>query len=224
MRHARWRRRTGGFGATVAGAHARARCAGPETSGTASPDDEIERLRALLGARSNAPIRPSLRFRNTTGARSDVTWVEAPDLVAEVAFAEWTPKDVCSRPPGIFGFFASGPGRPSTFDPSACRCGRSSGTGGGESSASRTSSEPFWTNSESRRATHHLLPATSPRCWSFPHLRGRPFTIKRYPDGWQGGELLFQKKRAVAHARWIDRAPLPTSTRDGRADRGGVRS
>ncbi len=47
-----------------------------------------------------------------------------------------------------------------------------------------------------------------------PHLRGRPFTMKRYPDGWQG-KSFFQKNAPSHMPDWIERAPFPASTRDG---------
>jgi bifunctional non-homologous end joining protein LigD len=46
------------------------------------------------------------------------------------------------------------------------------------------------------------------------HLRRRPFTMKRYPDGWQGKHF-FQKQAPSHMPAWIHRAPLPASTRTG---------
>ena len=47
-----------------------------------------------------------------------------------------------------------------------------------------------------------------------PHLRKRPFTMKRYPDGWQG-KSFFQKQAPSHMPDWIATAPFPASTRDG---------
>jgi len=47
-----------------------------------------------------------------------------------------------------------------------------------------------------------------------PHLRDRPFTMKRYPDGWQGKHF-FQKDAPKHMPEWIKRAPFPASTREG---------
>ena len=47
-----------------------------------------------------------------------------------------------------------------------------------------------------------------------PHLRDRPFTMKRYPDGWQG-KFFFQKDAPSHMPDWIPRAPFPASTREG---------
>jgi bifunctional non-homologous end joining protein LigD len=47
-----------------------------------------------------------------------------------------------------------------------------------------------------------------------PHLRDRPFTMKRYPDGWQGKHF-FQKQSPSHMPEWIERVPFPASTREG---------
>ena len=47
-----------------------------------------------------------------------------------------------------------------------------------------------------------------------PHLRKRPFTMKRYPDGWQG-KSFFQKQAPPHVPDWIETAPFPASTREG---------
>jgi bifunctional non-homologous end joining protein LigD len=47
-----------------------------------------------------------------------------------------------------------------------------------------------------------------------PHLRGRPFTMKRYPDGWQGKNF-FQKNAPSHMPEWIERTTQPASTREG---------
>jgi bifunctional non-homologous end joining protein LigD len=51
-----------------------------------------------------------------------------------------------------------------------------------------------------------------------PHLRGRPFTMKRYPDGIEGGHF-FQKDAPVHMPEWIETCPLPAGSRDGRRRR-----
>jgi bifunctional non-homologous end joining protein LigD len=47
-----------------------------------------------------------------------------------------------------------------------------------------------------------------------PHLRQRPFTMKRYPDGWQGNHF-FQKQAPTHMPEWIARTAQPASTREG---------
>ena len=47
-----------------------------------------------------------------------------------------------------------------------------------------------------------------------PHLRGRPFTMKRYPDGWQG-KSFFQKNTPKHAPEWLRTAPFPATSREG---------
>jgi bifunctional non-homologous end joining protein LigD len=46
-----------------------------------------------------------------------------------------------------------------------------------------------------------------------PHLRDRPFTMKRYPDGWQG-DFFFQKDAPSHMPDWIKTAEIEVSTRE----------
>ena len=82
---------------------------------------------------------------------------------------------------------------------------------------------PTWTRSSgrtrgSRRATSSPTTAASRRSL-VPHLRDRPFTMKRYPDGIEGKHF-FQKDAPEAHARLDPDAHVPVDVaRDaGEAD------
>ena len=46
-----------------------------------------------------------------------------------------------------------------------------------------------------------------------PHLRGRPFTMRRYPDGWRG-KSFFQKDAPTHMPDWIATARFQVSTRE----------
>jgi bifunctional non-homologous end joining protein LigD len=46
-----------------------------------------------------------------------------------------------------------------------------------------------------------------------PHLKDRPFTMKRYPDGWQG-KFFFQKDRPPGLPEWLSTVKLEVSTRE----------
>jgi bifunctional non-homologous end joining protein LigD len=46
-----------------------------------------------------------------------------------------------------------------------------------------------------------------------PHLKDRPFTMKRYPDGWNG-KFFFQKDAPKHMPDWIKRVPITVSTRE----------
>jgi bifunctional non-homologous end joining protein LigD len=51
-----------------------------------------------------------------------------------------------------------------------------------------------------------------------PHLRDRPFTMKRYPDGIAGGHF-FQKDAPTHMPDWIKTSAFPASSRDGKRTR-----
>ena len=176
--------------------------------GTGFTDAELDRLESLL-----KPLeRPTTPFADEPkmpkARRGDVTWVE-PSLVAEIEFAEWT-RDGRLRAPVYLGLredkVADG------WLQSTCRC-RPRCAVVRASSSCRTSTSPSGRTRGSPRAicsrsTGISLPLL------VPHLRDRPFTMKRYPDGWQG-KLFFQKDAPSHMPDWIRRAPFPASTRDG---------
>ena len=45
-----------------------------------------------------------------------------------------------------------------------------------------------------------------------PHLRDRPFTMKRFPDGWKG-KFFFQKDAPVHMPDWIPTREFTVTTR-----------
>ncbi len=51
-----------------------------------------------------------------------------------------------------------------------------------------------------------------------PHLKDRPFTMKRYPDGWQGGHF-FQKDAPKHMPDWIPTATYRSTSRESRQKR-----
>src|SRR4029078_7474864 len=51
-----------------------------------------------------------------------------------------------------------------------------------------------------------------------PHLRSRPFTMKRYPDG-RDGKFFFQKDSPKHMPEWIDRKALRATSRESRQKR-----
>jgi bifunctional non-homologous end joining protein LigD len=56
-----------------------------------------------------------------------------------------------------------------------------------------------------------------------PHLRDRPFTMKRYPDGWQG-DFFFQKDAPTHMPDWIKSAEIEVSTRESPRRRRKIRA
>ena len=201
-------RRTGGFGALVAGVQDAGVLRWAGNVGTGFSDDEIERLRKAL-----APLeRPDSPFaevpRMPRVRRSDVTWVE-PLLVAEVEFVEWTHEGRLRAPSYVAlreDRAAPDVRRERVSLPPLIKRGRR------ELRFSNVD-KPFWPElgiSKGDLIAYYRDVAEV----LVPHLRGRPFTMKRYPDGWQGKNF-FQKNAPSHMPDWIERAPFPASTREG---------
>ena len=201
-------RRSAGIGALVLGVY------GPEglrfvgSVGTGLSDGELDRLELLL-----APLRQKdCPFTETPklprARRGDVTWV-APHLVAEIEFAEWT-RDGRLRAPVYLGLRDDKPAahvvREHVPLPAEIRRGR-------RLLKLSNLDKPFWpeegiTKGDLLAFYRDVAPVL------VAHLRNRPFTMKRYPDGWQGKHF-FQKDAPKHMPDWIPRAPFPASTRDG---------
>ena len=144
--------------------------------------------------------------------KDDVVWVE-PKLVAEVSFAEWT-HDGRLRAPVYQGLREDKDAeRGAAREPSATR-----DPGRDPQAAARAPALEPRQAVLAGRGDHEGRPArattaTSRRC-VVPHLRDRPFTMKRYPDGWQG-KFFFQKDAPTRHARLDpDASRIEVSTRE----------
>jgi bifunctional non-homologous end joining protein LigD len=201
-------RRGSGFGALVVGVHDAGVLRWAGNVGTGFSDREIDRLLGLMRPLerpdppfAEAPKMPRVR-------KSDVTWVE-PVLVAEVEFAEWTHEGRLRAPsylrvredkeaPEVRAEHVP-------LDPVVKR--------GRRELRFSNLDKPFWPElgitkgdliAYYRDVAEVLV----------PHLQGRPFTMKRYPDGWQG-KFFFQKQAPSHMPDWIPRTAQPASTREG---------
>ncbi len=200
--------RRAGFGALVVGVQDAGALRYAGNVGTGFSDAEIERLRGLLEPLERAdppfadvPKMPRVR-------RSDITWVE-PVLVAEVEFAEWTHEGRLRAP----SYLRLREDRVAA-DVSRERAPLAPVVKRGKRELRFSNlDKPFWPElgitkgdliAYYRDVAEVLV----------PHLRGRPFTMKRYPDGWQGKNF-FQKNAPSHMPEWIERAPFPASTREG---------
>ena len=176
--------------------------------GTGFTDRELDRLEALLKPlrRATTPFAEEPKMPKVR--RGDVTWVE-PTLVAQIEFAEWT-RDGRLRAPVYLGLredkLADEVVAEHVPMPSEIRRG---------ARVLKLSNldKPFWpdegiTKGDLLAFYRDIAPVL------VPHLRDRPFTMKRYPDGWQG-KFFFQKDAPSHMPDWIKRAPFPASTRDG---------
>jgi len=201
-------RRSNGIGSLILGVHGPSGFTYAGNVGTGLTDVELDRLEALLAplARPDSPLTDVLRLPRFR--REDVTWVE-PTLVAEIEFAEWT-KDRRLRAPVYLGLRDDKP----VGEVVAERIPMQAELKRGSRQLKLTNlDKPFWPDEgigkgdllAFYRDIAHVL---------VPHLRDRPFTMKRYPDGWQGKHF-FQKDAPSHMPEWIPRAPFPASTRDG---------
>jgi bifunctional non-homologous end joining protein LigD len=200
--------RRAGFGALVVGVQEAGGLRWAGNVGTGFSDREIERLRGLLRP-FERPDSPFIEVPKMPRVRkSDITWVE-PALVAEVEFAEWTHEGRLRAPSYLRLREDKAPTdvRPERVPvPAVLKRGRR------ELRLSNLD-KPFWPElgitkgdliGYYRDVAEVLV----------PHLRGRPFTMKRYPDGWQG-KFFFQKQAPSHMPDWIPRTSQPASTREG---------
>jgi bifunctional non-homologous end joining protein LigD len=201
-------RRTHGFGAVVVAVQESGGLRWAGNVGTGFSDAEIQRLMDVFRplVRRDSPLAEVPKMPRVRG--SDVVWLE-PRLVAEVEFAEWTHEGRLRAPVYLGLREDKTPGevrRERTPLPSVLKKGRR------ELRLSNLD-KPFWPEEGIRKGDllayyREVAPVL------VPHLRGRPFTMKRYPDGWQGKHF-FQKQAPSHMPAWIERVPFPASTREG---------
>ena len=140
--------------------------------------------------------------------KGDVVWVE-PKLVAEVEFVEWT-HDGHLRAPAYKGLREDKEAtevrreEPEPF-PAEIRKGK-------RVFKPSNVDKLFWpdegiTKGDLLSYYHRVAPVL------IPHLKDRPFTMKRYPDGWQG-KFFFQKDAPKGMPDWIPTASIVVTTRD----------
>src|SRR5215210_2408645 len=180
--------------------------------GTGFDDAEQERilkkLRPLERKTSPFPKPPKMpRVR-----KDDVVWLE-PKLVAQVSFAEWT-HDGRLRAPVYQGLREDKdatevrrelPDEPAAGMPDVVKKGK-------RTLRLSNLDKPFWpeegiTKGDLLAFYRDVAPAV------LPHIRGRPFTMKRYPDGWQG-KFFFQKDKPRGMPGWIPTVNIEVTTRD----------
>jgi bifunctional non-homologous end joining protein LigD len=174
--------------------------------GTGFTDEEIDLLMSKLRPLerksppfADVPKMPKVR-------REDVVWVE-PKLVCEVEFAEWT-HDGRLRAPSYQGLREDKPAadvRPELPVETEVRRGKR---------VLRLSNpdKVFWPDEGITKGDLLAYYREIARVL-VPHLQNRPFTMKRYPDGWQG-EYFFQKDAPSHMPEWIPRRSITVSTRE----------
>ena len=200
-------RRQSSIGALVLGIWERGRLRWAGNVGTGFTDETLDkllrRLRTLERPASpfgDAPKMPRVRA-------TDVVWVE-PVLVAEVEFVEWTHQGRLRFPTflGLRDDKAATDVRREEPFPTELRRGRRTLT-------LSNLDKVFWpkegiTKGDLLAYYREIAPTL------VPHLRGRPFTMKRYPDGAEG-KTFFQKDAPSHMPDWIKTRPFEVTTREG---------
>ena len=195
-------RRSGSFGALVLGVHRGEEWEWVGNVGTGFGEREIaELLRNLEPLRRDespfavVPKMPKVR-------RGDVVWVE-PRLVAEVEFAEWT-HDGHLRAPSFQGLRDDKPAEEVRRERPAAAV---------EAAVKLSNLDKlFWPDAGITKGDlldyyREVAPVV------VPHLRARPFTMRRYPDG-AYGKVFFQKDAPKGMPEWIERFRVQVSTRE----------
>ena len=201
-------RRGGTLGALVLGVHEAGGLRWAGNVGTGFGDDEATRLVSVLRplARTTSPLQETPRMPRV--AKGDVVWVE-PTLVADVRFAEWTSEGRLRAPVYVAlrdDKDARDVRRERRPLPAVLR------RGSRELTLSNLE-KPFWP--EAGLTKGDLLSYYRDIAEVLvPHLKGRPFTMKRYPDGWQGKHF-FQKDTPKHAPPWLRTARFPATTREG---------
>ncbi|MFN8186434.1 MAG: DNA ligase D [Gaiellales bacterium] len=204
-------RRTGALGALVLAVHEGGELRWAGNCGTGFTDTELEALLARLQPleRATPPFRVAPRMPRVRPG--EVVWVE-PVLVCEVEFAEWTP-DGKLRAPSYRGLREDKPvaavRRERPPEEEVC-VGRHTLRLGNQDKL-------FWpgegiTKGDLLDYYRRIAPVL------VPHLRARPFTMKRFPDGIEGGHF-FQKDAPSHMPAWIATRPFPATSRAGKRSR-----
>jgi bifunctional non-homologous end joining protein LigD len=199
-------RRAGTLGSLVLGTYESGGLAYVGNVGTGFNDREIDRLLGKLKPlERETPPFPSVP-KMPRVRKGDVFWVE-PRLVAEVEFAEWT-HDRRLRAPVYKGLREDKDAtevRREEPMPTEIRKGKC---------LLKLSNvdKLFWpeegiTKGDLLSYYRRVAPVV------VPHLKDRPFTMKRYPDGWQG-KFFFQKDAPKGMPDWIPTESIVVSTRD----------
>jgi bifunctional non-homologous end joining protein LigD len=157
--------------------------------------DKLRPLERETSPFAEVPKMPKVRKR-------DVVWVE-PSLVCEVEFLEWT-HDGHLRAPSFQGL----------RDDKSARAVRREDPVEMQDDGLKLSNldKLFWADEGITKGD--LLDyyrAVAPVL--VPHLKGRPFTMRRYPDG-AYGKAFFQKDAPKHMPDWIPRFAVEVSTRE----------
>jgi bifunctional non-homologous end joining protein LigD len=209
-------RRSGTLGSLVLGAYRGGDLVYVGNVGTGFGEQEIQRLlRALKPLQQDeSPFRVVPKMPRVR--KGDVVWVE-PKLVCEVEFVEWT-HDGRLRAPAYKGLREDKDPRDVRIEeplPTEIRKGK-------RGLKLSNLDKPFWPEEGITKGdllSYYRAVAVA----LVPHLRDRPFTLKRYPDGWQG-EFFFQKDAPKHMPEWIETREIEVTTRESPRQRRKIRA
>jgi bifunctional non-homologous end joining protein LigD len=202
-------RGTGGrrrLGALVLAVHRGGGLVWAGNCGSGLTESEIDRLLTLLAPLERAESALAVVPRMPRVRPQDVVWVE-PRLVCEVEFTEWTDEGRL-RAPVYLGLREDKPASQVVVErPAEIELRR-----GGRTLRIANLDKVFWPGEgitkgdlvEYYRAIAPVL---------VPHLRDRPITLKRYPDGIEGG-FFFQKDAPEHMPAWIRTFAVRATSRE----------
>ena len=199
-------RRSGRFGSLVLGVWRGGELAYAGNVGTGFTDkvidDLLAKLRPLEQKESPFPVVPKMpKVR-----KADVVWVR-PELVCEVEFVEWT-HDGRLRAPSFQGLREDKTAREvHREEPLPTELRRGSRT------LKLSNLDKVFFPDDGITKGDLLAYYRSVAPVLLPHLKDRPFTMKRYPDGIAGGHF-FQKDAPKHMPDWIPTREFEVSTRD----------
>jgi bifunctional non-homologous end joining protein LigD len=177
-------------------------------------DDLLAGLRPLEQKESPFAVVPKMpKVR-----KADVVWVR-PELVCEVEFVEWT-HDGRLRAPSFQGLREDKPAREVHREepeplPTEIRAGKRA------LKLSNLDKVFFPEDGITKGDLLAYYRAVTPVV--LPHVKDRPFTMKRYPDGIEGGHF-FQKDAPVHMPEWIPTREFEVSTRESPRRRRKIRA
>jgi bifunctional non-homologous end joining protein LigD len=195
-------RRARGFGSLVLGMYRENELVWVGNVGTGFTERGIEELMGKLEplAVRESPFKVVPKMPKVR--RDDVVWVR-PELVAEVEFAQWT-HDGHLRAPSFQGLREDkSPREVHREDPIEVPAGRVK--------LSNLDKVFFPDEGITKGDLIDYYRAVAPVL--VPHLRERPFTMRRYPDG-AFGKAFFQKDAPSHTPEWIPRFRVQVSTRE----------
>jgi bifunctional non-homologous end joining protein LigD len=195
-------RRSRSFGALVLGVHRGGDWEWVGNVGTGFRERDIDELLAKLEPlrQEEAPFPVVPKMPKVK--KGDVVWVE-PRLVAEIEFAEWT-HDGHLRAPSFQGLRDDKPAEDVRRErPAAAR----------EGSVKLSNLDKLFWADEGITKGDLLDYYGAVAAALVPHLRDRPFTMRRYPDG-AYGKAFFQKDAPKGMPEWIPSFRVQVSTRE----------